>query len=341
MTYIKKLLILVSIFLISCNNKNSSSSKETHSENYNLEFQKNFKNKPKIFSAFWIDMNERDFNRVVDTLIKQRKISQTEDSLFYDLDGFSMYFKETFENNKLRKITLLAKLEPLLATQEYSPYNLFYTKYNLPALVQKDKYYQKQTVPNSDSDPVHYVYLNNGAPENVPSSLIDNGVKKYNYQQNKGEKTTRFGLAKKIELNKDARTKIIINEVPSQDEEINKDLVYSLEDWENYLPSRIKNKFRIGRSEMGLFAGDYKNFKDQKTRETIGNYLIRKNSKYVTYCYFQNYDLKITYVDKYYYEDEIRRQNNSENSKTEFKKEMEELNRKARIQSKEEALEDI
>lgn len=330
----------VVLLLISCNNQTSKPTNKKQA-NDNLEFQNNYQNSPKLFSKFWIDMTERDFRRVVDTLKKQRKIIQKSDSLFYELDGYEIYLTRKFENGKLKKISLTGKIEPYGQILKFSPYHLFQEKYNLPNLVNKPKYFQKGTIPNPEFEPTYQVYLRNGITENVPNYLIDSKPKKYRYQLKENEQITRLGIKEPIEIDRDEKTKIYIKEIPSQNDSRNEDVVYSLEDWENEIPFAIKTKYSVGRHQIGIIADDYKTFNDQKSMETIGNYLVRKNSKYITKSLYQNYDLQVVYTTKEYHISEQKRLNDKNNNEKELRDKINELNQKANEERKKGALEDI
>jgi len=341
MRNIPKILSFILLLLISCNGNQKSERTNENQVNNNLEFKNSYLNSPKLFSKFWMDMTERDFLRVVDSLKKERKITQKSDSLFYELDGYEMYLTEKFEIGKLKKVTLTGKIEPFGQNLKFSPYNLFQEKYKLPKLVNKPKYFQKGTIPNPEFKPTYQVYLRNGITESVPNYLIDNKPKKYRYQLKENEQIKRLGIKEPIEINKDGKTKIYIKEIPSQNDSRNEDVVYSLEDWENEIPFAIKTKYSVGRHQIGIIADDYKTFNDQKSMETIGNYLIRKNSKYITKSLYQNYDLQIVYTTNEYHMSEQKRLNDKNANEKELREKINELNRKANEERKKEALEEI
>lgn len=328
--------LLVFLLMVSCNKK-----QEKVENDGNREFQQNLENSPKIFSKFWVNMSELDFQRITDTLLKERKIIKRQDSLLYKLDGHTFLLEEFFQNGELQQITLIGELQPIWFNEQISPYNLFKEKYDLPSLIKEPKYFQNNTLPNPDYDPVYNVYLNNGLSEVVTEYLIDNKAKKYRYRLAKEENHTRVSLPKSFELKKNDDIKILITEVPSEEEYINEDVVFSLEDWENKIPYLIKSKYSVGRNELGIIADDYKSFNDQKSMETVGNYLIRKNSKFVTKNLYQKYNLKVTYVTNDFFRSEKIRKDKVRQTEKNLKETIDEMNSNSARKKKKEALEEI
>jgi hypothetical protein len=349
---ITKLLYLVLFYLslgllISCKETNTN-----HTEKDSIKVEKAFEDKLnnslKLFSKFWVDMSEADFNKIVSILKKERKIEQSNDSLFYDLDHYTLYLNSYFKNDKLKKINLFGSLVTVSISKEkeWTPYKIYREKYNLPRLVRKDKYYQRTTFPNSGYRATYQVYLENNTTENIPNSLIDNYSSKYEKYSRSNEKETRLALSqKKLEISKNDKIKIILEEVSSigmkRDSEGGTDLVYSLEDWKYQIPFGVRNRYNIGPDEINFFEDGYKSFNDQKSMETIGNYLIRKNSKYVTQCYYQNFDLKITYATNEYLNIEKGKKIDSEKERIELDKRIEKANKNENARRKKEALEEI
>jgi hypothetical protein len=349
-----KLLYLVLFYLslgllISCKEMNTN-----HSEKKSIKDEKAFEDKlnnnPKLFSKFWADMSKADFNKVVSILKKERKIKQSyvTDSLFYDLNHYTMYLDSYFKNGKLKKINLFRSLitASISEEQELTPYKIYREKYNLPRLVRKDKYYQRRTFPNSEYRATYQVYLENNTTESIPNSLIDNYSNKYEEYSRNNEKETRLALSqKKLEISKNDKIKIILEEVPSigmkRDSKGGTDLVYSLEDWKYEIPLGVRRRYNIGPNQITFDGDGYKSFNDKKPMETIGNYLIRKNSKFVTKCYYQNFDLKITYVTNDYYKTEQGQKLKSENERKNLDKRIEEANKSESKRRRNEAIDDI
>tara|TARA_R110002050_G_scaffold284603_1_gene433849 strand:+ start:1845 stop:2891 length:1047 start_codon:yes stop_codon:yes gene_type:complete len=341
--------LLFFLLIISCKEGNKLNEQKSKLKIANdIEFQNKFNNSPKLFSKFWSDMDPSDFYRVIDTLKSKGKITQKSDSLIFDLDGYDMLIESEFVNKKLKKIILTSPLQPLgdySFQNEYSPYNLFKEKYVLQDLKRSYKYYQKSTFPNNDYKLTQYVFLTNGLSEIVPNSLIDNFRKKYEYVKPENdysyEQIERFALPnKKLIIDKGNNINMIIEEIPSSSKiGKNIDLIYSLEDIQNEIPQEIKIKYRINGSSF--LDNVYKSFNDQTNMESIGDYLIRKNSRFVTHCYFQNYDLKITYVTKEHYSNEQKELIKKEIEEKEFDNRIKELNKEENERKKKKALDAI
>lgn len=343
-------LVLLFLFLItSCKKENKVKEQKMKLKiANNIKFQNKFNNSPKLFSKFWIDMSYSDFYRVVDTLKSKGKITQKRDSLIFDLNGYDMLIKSEFLNKKLKKIVLTSPLQPLgyySFNNQYSPYNIFKEKYVLKDLERVYRYYQKSTYPNKDYDPIQYIFLTNGSSEIVHNTLIDNFSKKIEYIKLENgyniNQTVRFSLPnKKLIIDKGNDINMIIEETPSSSKiGKNIDLIYSLEDIQNKIPQEIISKYKI--NESSLLENEYKSFNDQKNSESIGDYLIRKNSRFVTHCYFQNYDLKITYITKEHYLNEQKELFEKQVKEKELNNKIKKLNKEVKERKKKNALDAI
>jgi len=347
MKNISKIFYLIIFYqLFSCNQVNNE--KSANKRTFEKEFEVKLKNKPKLFSKFWVDMTKSEFNKTVSILKKERKIEQSNDSLFYKINSYTMYLKEHFKDNQLKKINLYGSLVSIgfSIDDKMTPYRIFKEKYNLPELIKKGKYYEKSTIPNSDYNPTYQVYLKNGIKENIPNNLIDSKPFKYKYFKRSEEKEKRVGLAHKIlTANKSDNIKIIFKEVSSEgiqgESKGGRDLVYSLEDTKNKISLEVEIAYRIGPNEFSFISDKYKKFNDQKSMETIGNYLIRKNSKYLTKYNYQNFDLKVTYTTNEYYKLEQEQIINSEKERKELRRRIEDAEKEGGNRRKKEALDEI
>jgi hypothetical protein len=340
-TNIKTFYLILLSLLISCNQVNDK--KSTNVDSDKKEFESKLKNEPKLFSKFWVDMSKKDFNKVVSILRKEEKIEQGNDSLFYKIDGYTTHLESSFKKNKLKKIILQSPLLPIYFSEKFSPYNIYKEKYKLPFLIRKDKYYSINTYSNSEYEGVYEVYLKNGMPERIPNSLIDNYSNEYRRFSKSKERGHRIALPEeRIEINKTSDIKIILEEVRSAGMKLHNkngvDLVYSLDDLRHKIPDEIEYKYGIDSNKMlpSSAHNQYQIFIDQKI-ETMGNYLIRKNSKYVTKYSYINYDLKVIYVTNKYFDleqsqrinyEKERKESNTRN-KEKYKKEMERIKKEA------------
>lgn len=351
MTNTTKILYLsISLLFFACNQIKSKKNEQDLTKQINVEkdFDNKLKKSPKLFSKFWVNMNEVEFDKTVDILKKEKKIEVSNDSLFYIIDGYTMYLERFFKKGELKKIKLSGALEPFPYNEhpEWTPYNIFKEKYKLSNLTTKEKYYKKNTVPNLDYSPIYVVNLKNNISEKVPNSLIDNNSNQYDYYKKNEIEDLRLALSKKsISINKNNNIIIMLNEVPSiRTKEKSTDyidVVYSLDDLKQEIPFAIKNKYRIGPNEINFVTDDYKSFSDQKSMETIGNYLVRKNSKYVTQLYYQDFDLEVIYITKEYYNQVQSDLMNDERKEKELMKRIEQLNKNESSKKKKESLDEI
>jgi hypothetical protein len=289
-------------------------------------------------------MSESDFNKVMIMLKEEGSIEIEKGSIFYNINGYSMYLKQVFKSNKLKEISLYGSLVSagFSIDDGMTPYRIFKEKYNLPDLIKKDKYYQRNTIPNKDYNLVNTVYLDNNTGEIVPTVLTQSTESNYKYYTLNKNSAVRMGLVdSELTANKNIEVKIIFKEVPSKTTKNGKHIVYQLEDWEYGIPLKIKDKYGIGVDQVNFLSDGYKSFNDQKEMETLGNYLIRKNSKYLTEYSYQNFDLEVTYMTNEYFIEKQSQINKSEIDRIEIRKKIRQAEENDAKIKKKESLEEI
>ena len=175
------LLIFVMQFSLGCDNKqrNTEIPKKIDTLNVsNLIFEKNLKEKPKLFLKFWSGMTHKEFEKVVTILIDENVLSATEsyqpsentpikyysNIIFHASDNSYINLYGDFDNDKLRSI----KMYDINCL-----YDLYNEKYKLPPLEYKLLIDSEYIENNPKYQPVFFYTDDNNNYVQLPDAFYD------------------------------------------------------------------------------------------------------------------------------------------------------------------------
>ena len=354
-----KYLIILALLAISCKSEQKQNIESKIAANKIKEKkvarQSKSKNSEILFSEFKENMNRGDFEKTVRQLIKDRKMYKKGDTLFYKLYPTDMQLLSDFRADQLKNITLIGDLE---TWRGESVYEFYAEKYKLPALVKVNKYYKKQNVPNTDYAPIYEIRRDIEGKkiwETLPNSLKDTSSEpnsydffmyrnwEYSIYQSRPDMFQTRGIPLRYELDEtrlalandsyqiDKSKNVVITITEHAKPSSNIDYVYYLASSNVVLPYSYLDRYGVGKDDSTFRFSDYNYdlFDDHKPLETIGNYIIRKNSRYVTLNYFKDYELHVEYMSKEYHKNEADRLKIKEKKEKDDRKRHDQLNREA------------